>query len=101
MNNNRIALLASTMTMFAVTLFGVLWFRPIAEADAAGAPLLLPSLNLLIYSVLSIGLFGGVVRCTKRHYMAAFVIGASQYILVIDLTCEASAASLPPEPPRC
>lgn len=75
------------VTMCVVTLVGVVfWFRPIAEADAVRVPLVSPALNLLIYSVLSVLLFGWVVRWLKRHYAAAFVIGASQYILVLDLT---------------
>lgn len=86
MRNNWIALLAASVTMCVVTLVGVVfWFRPIADADAAIRPLVSPALNLLIYSALSVILFDWVVRRIDSHYAAAFVMGASQYILVLDL----------------
>jgi len=75
------------VTMCIVTLIGVLfWFRPIEEADEAAAVLVPPALNLLIYALLSVLLFDWAVRRMKGPCAAAFLIGAAQYILVIDLT---------------
>jgi hypothetical protein len=72
--------------MCIVTLIGVFWFRPIEEADEAAAVLVPPALNLLIYALLSVLLFDWAVRQMKSPYAAACLLGAAQYILVIDLT---------------
>lgn len=81
------ATLGAFATMCIVTLIGVLfWFRPIEQADEAAAVLVPPALNLLIYALLSVLLFDWAVRRIKGPNAAAFVIGAAQYILVIDLT---------------
>lgn len=81
------ATLGAFVTMCIVTLVGVLfWFRPIEEADETAAVLVPPTLNLLIYALLSVLLFDWAARQMKSPYAAAFVIGAAQYVLVIDLT---------------
>lgn len=73
--------------MCIVTLIAVVfWFRPIEEADEAAAVLVPPALNLLIYALLSVLLFDWAARRMKSPYAAALLIGAAQYILVIDLT---------------
>ena len=73
--------------MCIVTLLGVVyWFRPISESDQAGSPLLSAPLSLAIYAALSVLLYDGAVRRTKEVFVTAIVIGASQYILVVDLT---------------
>lgn len=75
------------MTMCIATLAGVVfWFRPVEEADKGAAVLVPPALNLLIFALLSVLLFDWAVRRMKGPYAAAFLIGAAQYILVIDLT---------------
>ena len=87
MRINWKATLGALVTMCVVTLIGVLfWFRPIEEADEAAAVLVPPALNLLIYALLSVLLFDWAARRMKSPYAAAFLIGAAQYILVIDLT---------------
>lgn len=81
------ATLGALVVMCIVTLIGVLlWFRPIEQADDAAVVLVPPALNLLIYALLSVLLFDWAVRRMKGPYAAAFLIGAAQYILVIDLT---------------
>jgi hypothetical protein len=81
------ASLGAFVTMCIVTLIGVFfWFRPIEEADEAAAVLVPPALNLLIYALLSVLLFDWAVRQMKSPYAAAFLLGAAQYIFVIDLT---------------
>lgn len=75
------------LILCVVTLVGVIfWFRPIAEADPHGSPLLSAPLNLAVYGALSVLLYDWTVRRTRGFFVTAFVIGASQYILVIDLT---------------
>jgi len=75
------------VTVGVVTLLGVVFFfRPIAEADQAGSPLISAPLNLAAYTALSVLLYDWAVRRTQGFFATAFVIGASQYILVIDLT---------------
>ena len=87
MRMNWKATLGALVTMCIVTLVGVLfWFRPIEQADQDAAVLVPPALNLLVYALLSVLLFDWAVRRMKGPYAAAFVIGAAQYILVIDLT---------------
>lgn len=70
-----------------VTLLGVvLFFRPIAEADPPGSALVSAPLGLMAYAALSVLLYDWAVRRTRGYFATAFIIGASQYILVIDLT---------------
>ncbi|MCU0454632.1 MAG: hypothetical protein MUE68_13340 [Bacteroidetes bacterium] len=69
------------------TLLGVLfWFKPIADGDHASGPLLSAPLGLAIYAALSVVLYDWAVRRTREYFAVAFVIGAAQYILVVDLT---------------
>lgn len=75
------------VTVGVVTLLGVVFFfRPIEEADRAGFPLVSAPLNLAAYTALSVLLYDWAVRRTQGFFATAFIIGASQYILVIDLT---------------
>ena len=75
------------VTVGVVTLLGVVFFfRPIEEADRAGFPLVSAPLNLAAYTALSVLLYDWAVRRTQEFFATAFIIGASQYILVIDLT---------------
>ena len=87
MKTSWMAVTAAFATMSVVTLVGVIfWFRPIAEADRAGGPLLSPGLNLAAYALASILLFDWAARRMSSSYAAAFVIAAAQYILVLDIT---------------
>ena len=75
------------VTLSVVTLLGVVFFfRPIEQADQAGSALISAPLNLVAYTALSVLLYDWAVRRTQGFFAAAFVIGASQYILVLDLT---------------
>ena len=75
------------VTVGVVTLLGVVFFfRPIEEADRASFPLVSAPLNLAAYTALSVLLYDWAVRRTQGFISTAFIIGASQYILVIDLT---------------
>jgi len=75
------------VTLAVVTLLGVFFFfRPIEQADKAGSPLISAPLNLTAYTALSVLLYDWAVRRTQGFFTTAFIIGASQYILVIDLT---------------
>ena len=81
------ALGVSFVVMSLVTLVGVMfWFRPVLEADEPGGPLTSAPVNLAIYSMISVLLYDWAVRRFKALFDIAFVMGASQYILVIDLT---------------
>jgi hypothetical protein len=71
----------------AVMIVGVVfWFRPIAESDQASGPLVSAPLNLTIYAALSILLYDWAAQRLGGFFTTAFVLGAAQYILVIDLT---------------
>jgi hypothetical protein len=61
-------------------------FRPIEEADQARSALISAPRNLAAYTALSVFLYDWAVRRTRGFFATAFVIGAAQYILVIDLT---------------
>jgi len=66
-----------------VTLVGVLFFfAPIAQADTVTGPLLPPAVSLLVYITLSIALFDWIAQQMHSGYKAAFVIAASQFVLV-------------------
>lgn len=75
------------VTVCVVTVIGVFfWFQPIAEPDQAGSPLVSAPLNLAAYAALAVLLYDWAVRQTEGLFATAFIIGASQYILVLDLT---------------
>jgi hypothetical protein len=76
-------LLAAFVAAAAVNLGGVLlFFDPIARADSPGAPVVPPAVAFFIYVVLAVALFDWVARQMRNAYKAAFVIAASQFILV-------------------
>ena len=77
------ATLGAFITASVVNLVGVLFLlNPIAEADTAGEPLVHPALNLFVYVFLTITLFDWVTRQIGNAYKAAFVVAASQFLLV-------------------
>ena len=83
MQRNWKSILAAFVALCVVTLFGVtFYFGPIAEADVPSGPLLVPAAGFLIYVSISIVLFDWVARQLQDAYKAAFVVGASQFILV-------------------
>ena len=74
---------AAFVTLCVVTLVGVIFFfRPIEQADTAVGPLVHPAIGVIIYLALSVGLFDWVARQLRSAYKAAFIIAASQFILV-------------------
>jgi len=78
-------IVAAFVTMALVTFAGVAFFyRPIAAADMPSAPWPAP-IAMLLYLVLSIGLFDWTARRLRSASTAAVVIGGAQFILVADL----------------
>ncbi len=74
---------AAFIALGVVTLMGViLFFRPIEQADTLNGPLVHPAVGMIIYLVLSVGLFDWVAKQVRSAYKAAFIIAASQFILV-------------------
>jgi hypothetical protein len=83
MRQNWKSILAAFVASCVVTLVGVkFFFGPIAESDAPSGPLLSPAVGFFIYVSISIALFDWVARQLQNAYKAAFIIGASQFILV-------------------
>jgi hypothetical protein len=83
MQRNWKSILAAFVVSCVVTLVGVkFYFGPIAESDVPSGPLLAPAVGFLIYVSISIVLFDWVARQLQNAYKAAFIIGASQFILV-------------------
>ena len=61
-----------------------MFFRPISEADTVSGEWPAP-LALAIYAGLSIWLMDWAAQRTNSSYSAAFVVAASQSILILDL----------------
>lgn len=75
--------LASFVVACIVSLFGVmLFFDPIARADKPEGPIVPPAIGFFIYVALSIALFDWAARQMQSAFKAAFLIAASQFILV-------------------
>ena len=62
----------------------MLFFKPIADGDT-GRLEVNPAAGLFIYVVLCVALFDWTARQIGSAYKAAFVVAASQFILIIDL----------------
>ncbi len=58
------------------------FFEPIARADKLVGPIVPPAVGFFIYIALSIALFDWAARRMQNPYTAAFLIAASQFILV-------------------
>ncbi len=86
MTTNRSApLIGAVVIALIANLFGVLFFfKPIAEGDTSIVTVH-PAFGLLIYVILCVWLFDWSARQMKSPYKSAFVVGASQAILVTDL----------------
>ena len=77
------AFLAAFVVASVVNLGGVmLFFGPIAKADAPSGPLVPPIIGFLVYVILSVMLFDWTARQMRSAYKAAFIVGASQFLLV-------------------
>jgi uncharacterized membrane protein len=77
------SILAAFVASSIVTLAGVsFFFGPIAQADVVSGPLLPPAMGFFVYVTLSIVLFDWIARQIGSAYKAAFIVGASQFILV-------------------
>lgn len=77
------AILAAFIATSIVMLAGVLlFFDPIAKMDSTDGPLVPLAVNFFIYMILSIGFFDWVARQIRSVYKAAFIIAASQFLLV-------------------
>jgi hypothetical protein len=83
MTNHHKALLAALLSAFLINFLGILFFfAPIAKSDTTAAVLVPPAVGFIIYVVLTVALFDWAARHMKSATKAAFVIGASQFILV-------------------
>ncbi len=75
--------LAAFVVASVVSLVGVMFvFEPIARADKPVGPIVPPAVGFFIYIALSISLFDWAARRMQNAYTAAFLIAASQFILV-------------------
>lgn len=76
-------MLAAFFTAAVVNLVGVLFFfEPISKSDIPNGPLAHPLAGFFAYVILSIVLFDWTARQMRNAYKAAFVVAASQFILV-------------------
>ena len=84
MNFSWKALIAASLVAVVINFFGVLFFLdPIAKADIIpDGPIVAPAIGFIVYIILSVALFDWSARQMHNAYKAAFVIGASQFILV-------------------
>ncbi len=83
MQNYWKALIAAFIAAGVVNLGGVLlFFNPIAQSDTFGEPIVPPIIGFLVYILLSVALFNWTARQLRNAYKAAFVVAASQFILV-------------------
>lgn len=83
MNANWKSIVAAFVASSVVTLAGVrFFFGPIEAAESVSGPLLHPAIGFFVYVALSIALFDWVARQLRSAYKAAFVVAASQFILV-------------------
>lgn len=79
-------LTAAFVTAAVLTLAGVvLFFQPIAEADAVAGVPLPPPLAFFIYVALCVALFDWLAREMRSAGKAAFALVACQFVLVLDL----------------
>ncbi len=76
-------ILAAFIVASVVSLAGVIFFfEPIARADKPEGPIVPPAIGFFVYVALSIALFDWAARQMQNAYKAAFLIAASQFILV-------------------
>ncbi len=73
------ALLAAGIVNFVGVLF---LLNPVAEKDSAGTPLVSPAIGFIVYVALSVALFDWAARQMNSAYKAAFIVAASQFVLV-------------------
>lgn len=77
------ALLAAFIAASLVNLAGVvLFFNPIAANNVPAGPIVPPTAGFFAYVALSVGLFDWTARQMQNTRKAAFVVAASQFILV-------------------
>lgn len=78
-----IPVLAAFLTLAITYFVGVVFFfAPIAEAEVLGDPLVPQVVAFLVSTVLYIGLFVWTAEQTRSALKAAFIIAASQFLLV-------------------
>jgi ABC-type maltose transport system permease subunit len=83
MTNHIKAVLVAFLAAVFVNLFGVLFFfAPIAASDKTAAPLVPTAVGFFIYVISIVALFDWTARQMQSTVRAAFVIGASQFLLV-------------------
>lgn len=83
MSNHQKAILATFVCAALVNFLGILFFfLPIAESDTTARPLVPPIIGFPVFVVLIVALFDWAARHMRSAAKAAFVVGASQFILV-------------------
>jgi len=83
MPSNWPAILAAFVTTCVVNLLGVYFiFQPISESGRSDLLTIPPIVGFLAYIVLSVALLHWAARQMRNAYKAAFIIAASQFILV-------------------
>jgi len=83
MKRNWQAIFSAFVAASVVNLGGVLlFFDPIAKSDSADGPIVAPAIGFFVYVILSVALFDWTARQVRSAYKAAFIVGASQFILV-------------------
>ena len=76
-------LIAAFIGAATINLFGVLYFfKPIADADSSATSLVPPFVGFMLYVAFTIALFDWAARQLQNAYKAAFLVGASQFLLV-------------------
>ena len=83
MSNHHKAIVAAFVAASVINFLGVVYFfAPIAAFDNSAEAILPPAIAFLIYVVLSVALFDWTATHMQSAAKAAFVVGASQFILV-------------------
>ena len=84
MNINWKAVIAAFIAAGVVNLVGVLFFfNAIVEADPPpGIPIVHTAVGFFVYVILTVALFDWTARQMCNAYKAAFIVAASQFLLV-------------------
>ncbi len=83
MQSNRAAVFAAFVTTCVVNLLGVYFiFQPVSERGGPSLLSIPPIVGFLAYIVLCVALFHWAAQQLRNAWKAAFMIAASQFILV-------------------
>jgi ABC-type maltose transport system permease subunit len=83
MSNHHKAIIAAFLAASVINFLGVVYFfAPIAASDHSASAILPQAIAFLIYVALSVALYDWAATQMQSAGKAAFVVGASQFILV-------------------